>query len=83
MVAAYEQSGLTQREFAEREGLKFFTFTGWLRQHRKVAAKPTFAEVKVAKRPVATLELILPSGTMIRGGEAEQIAALARALGVC
>ena len=31
-IAAYEKSGLTQREFALREGIKFFTFTAWLKR---------------------------------------------------
>ena len=30
LIAPYEQSGLTQRVFAEREGVKFCTFVAWL-----------------------------------------------------
>ena len=84
MIAAYEGSGLTQREFAEREGIKFFTFTAWLKRHRERGTKRTFAEVKVAKgSPVSILEVALPGGAVVRGTEVEQVAALVRALGVC
>ena len=84
VVAAYERSGLTQREFAAKEGIKYFTFTGWLRAHRQRAVKRAFAEVKMAKRPpVSILEVGLPGGAVVRGTEVEQIAALVRALGVC
>lgn len=30
LIAQYRGSGLTQRAFAEREGVKFSTFTAWL-----------------------------------------------------
>ena len=84
IIAAYERSGLTQREFASKEGIKFFTFTGWLRSRRHRTEKRTFAEVKVAKRPGASiLEVGLPGGAVVRGTEVESIAALVRALGAC
>lgn len=84
VIAAYERSGLTQREFAAREGIKFFTFTGWLRSHRDRSTKRTFAEVRAAKRPpLSILEVGLPGGAVVRGTEVEQIAALVRALGAC
>jgi len=34
LVALYKASGLTQKEFARREGLKYATFTVWLSKHR-------------------------------------------------
>lgn len=84
VMAAYEKSGLTQREFAQREGIKFFTFTGWLRRHQKTAVKRSFAEVKMAARPpAAVLEVALPGGLVIRGSEVEAMAALVRALRAC
>ena len=84
LIAAYERSGLTQRDFAAKEGIKFFTFTGWLRSRRERATKRSFAEVKVAKlRPASILEVGLPGGAVVRGTEVEQIAALVRALGAC
>jgi hypothetical protein len=35
LLAAYETSGLTQKEFARREGVRFPTFTAWLVRHRR------------------------------------------------
>jgi transposase-like protein len=84
LITAYEASGLTPREFAEREGIKFFTFTAWLKRHRERGAKRTFAEVKVTKGAAPSiLEVALPGGAVVRGTEVEQVAALVRALGVC
>ena len=82
LLVAYERSGLTQREFAEREGIKFFTFTGWLKRYRRESAKPTFAQVKVT-RGAGPLEVALPNGVIVRGGEVEQIAELVKRLSGC
>jgi transposase-like protein len=85
-VAAYERSGLTQREFAKQEGIKFFTFTGWLRRYRPAGGKPAFAEVRVAQpAPQATakskLTVKLPSGLVIRGTDGAAMADLIKRLG--
>jgi hypothetical protein len=81
-LAAYERSGLTQREFAKREGIKFFTFTGWLKRYRPEAGKAAFAQVRPA-RPAPRSELVvsLPSGLVVRGTDAVQVADLIRRLG--
>jgi hypothetical protein len=73
-VAAYERSGLTQREFAKLEGIKFFTFTGWILRYRR-AEKPAFAQVRIA-RPASRSELVvsLPSGFVVRGTDAAAMA---------
>jgi transposase-like protein len=83
LVRAYEQSGLTQKAFAKREGVKFPTFVSWLQEFRRreEPAKVSFAEltapgVKIA--PVAALEVQLPDGTIVRGGSAEELARLLR-----
>jgi transposase-like protein len=84
VIAAYERSGMTQREFAQREGIKFFTFTGWLKRYRTRSPVPAFAQVKVARRAASTgLEVALPNGVIVRGGEVEQIAALVQRLSGC
>ena len=33
-ITAYQQSGLTQKAFARREGIKYSTFTAWLQRRR-------------------------------------------------
>lgn len=85
-IAAYEQSGLTQRAFAEREGIKFFTFTHWLRVER--ARKPQtarFAEVTVRRpsAPISAMEVALPDGVVVRSGDIEQVVALVQRLRRC
>ena len=81
VIAAYEQSGMTQREFAQREGIKFHTFTGWLKRYRQPGEKPTFAQVRVAKPTRSSkLTVKLPSGMVVRGTEASQVAELIRLL---
>jgi transposase-like protein len=82
VIAAYERSGMTQREFAQREGIKFHTFTGWLKRYRPQAGKPAFAEVRVAKAtPRSKLTVKLPSGLVVRGTDAAQVADLIKRLG--
>jgi transposase-like protein len=81
LVAQYRESGLTQKAFAEREGIKFSTFTAWV-QGRRHAGKPG-RKVRFAELPapaMAGLAVQLPDGTVIRGTSAGEVAELVRAL---
>jgi transcriptional regulator with XRE-family HTH domain len=84
LIAQYRDSGLTQRAFAQREGIKFSTFTSWV-QGRRVAGKPGrkvhFTEVPMLTAPaIAGLEVQLPDGMVVRGSNSGEVAALVRAL---
>jgi len=74
--------------FARREGLKYSTFAGWVikcaaRGHSR-AAPVRFAEVRLplpsASVPTPGLEVRLVDGTVARGTNAGELAALVRAL---
>lgn len=85
LIAQYRDSGLTQRAFAQREGIKFSTFTAWV-QGRRFAGKPgrkaRFAEVAMMTQPpvMVGLAVQLPDGVIVRGSSPGEIAALVRAL---
>lgn len=83
LVRAYQHSGLTQKAFAQREGIKFPTFVSWLQELRCREAPPkvSFAELTAlgaTMAPAAALEVQLPDGTTLRGGNAEDLARLLR-----
>jgi transposase-like protein len=81
LVAQYRESGLTQKAFAEREGIKFSTFTAWV-QGRRHAGKPG-RKVRFAQLPMmatAGLAVQLPDGVIVRGTSASEVAELVRAL---
>ncbi len=87
MLAEYDRSGLTQRAFAEREGLKYHTLVTWLSRRRReqvVKAPATqvvrFAQVRVPRVRVS-MEIVLPNGIMIRGVDPREVAALVKILG--
>jgi len=88
LVDAWQRSGLTQAEFARREGVQYPTFASWVQQARaangarkSAAPKMRFAEVQwPASLGAAALEVRLPDGTLVRGGSAVDLAALVRAL---
>ena len=88
MVAAYQTSGLTQRAFAEREGIKYCTFTAWLQGRRRAGLRNSadpkamrFEELKFGIEPsVGSLEVVLPGGTVIRGRRPSEVIELVRAL---
>jgi transposase-like protein len=84
LIAQYRDSGLTQRAFAQREGIKFCTFTAWV-QGRRFAGKPgrkvRFAEVPMMTPPAMIgLAVQLPDGVVVRGTSAREVAELVRAL---
>jgi len=88
LVLAYEESGLTQRAFAEREGIKHCTFTSWLQKRRGGVAsrreKPRpvrFEELSLGLAPnTGSLEVVLADGLVIRGPRVGEMIELVRAL---
>jgi transposase-like protein len=81
LVSQYRESGLTQKAFALREGIKFSTFTAWV-QGRRHAGKPG-RKVRFAQLPMmatAGLAVQLPDGVIVRGTSASEVAELVRAL---
>jgi transposase-like protein len=84
LIAAYEGSGLTQQAFANREGVKYCTFTAWLGRHRRQNAKPAFTEVSVRSSRVAgAIEIALPDGVVVRGSDIEPLIAVVSRLRRC
>jgi hypothetical protein len=85
LIFAYRRSGLTQRVFAQREGIKFSTFTAWL-QGRRLAGGPgpkvRFAEVTPPLAPAGAswLSVQLPDGLVVRGANVGAVLELVRAL---
>jgi hypothetical protein len=87
VLGAYDRSELTQREFAEREGVKYNTLVSWLDQRRRQqrgTAKPNgsvrFEELRMPTTSAMGLEVCLPGGVIVRGHDAAQVAALVRVL---
>jgi transposase-like protein len=81
LIAAYEGSGMTQRAFARREGINYFTLATWLRKKRLAAAKrPRFMEIGLRPSSGFALEVVLPDGLVIRGTSSAEVAALVGAL---
>jgi hypothetical protein len=87
-VAAYEASGLTQAKFARQEGINYCTFVAWLGRCRRhptsaTATVPRFLEARLplAHLMARRLEVLLPSGLVVRGDEAAAVAEVVKALG--
>ncbi len=85
VLAAYDGCTVTQRAFAASEGVSYHTLVKWLCQRRRGAAGDTapkvrFTEVRMPGRSGGGLEVCLPGGVIVRGHDAEQVAALVKAL---
>jgi hypothetical protein len=74
--------------FAQREGLKYSTFTSWLHglrgAPRPSAGATTTAPVRFVEASIPAmsggLEVTLPDGTKVRGTSAREVAAVVQAL---
>lgn len=89
-IRKYEASGLKQRDYTDREGLVYTTFLGWLRKHRRkereAEGKIRFSEVRLGDAGgseystigTVSLEVSLPSGVVLRGRDAADLARLYR-----
>jgi len=85
-----DASGLSQRAFAEREGISYPTLISRLQRRRREQATPVagagpsvrFAEVGFAGVTTAAepLEVRLPRGLVVRGTRVGELVALVRAL---
>jgi transposase len=65
ILAAYDRSGLTQKAFAEREGVEYHTLVTWLVRRRREQARRRpvrFAEVRLP-RTRAGLEMCCRAGS--------------------
>lgn len=93
LMSEYEASGLTQAEFARRNGLVYTTLAHRVQQRRREAkagaVAPHFVEVRptlpsapsaTAVTPATELSVTLPDGVVLRGAEPVALAALVRAL---
>jgi len=86
LMTAYRKSGMTQRAFVEREGLRYSTFTAWLQGRRRAGERHNepsavrFTEVKLPASAGAGLTVRLPDGTELRGNSATELAILFRAI---
>lgn len=84
LLAAYDDSGLTQRAFARREGIKESTFIWWLKQRRERgqgSKAVRFAEYRVGPAQAGLpMEVVLPDGTQIRGSDTTALMELVKAL---
>jgi hypothetical protein len=68
MVSSYRLSGLSQRLFCDREGIKFSTFTYWLKRVKdRGSDRSGFTEVVSAKTACDGIEVVFPNGVMVRG----------------
>ena len=82
IVKSYLGSGLTQRAFAEQEGIKYVTFTAWVqdfREQRPVVRPARFAEVQIPSAR-SGLEVTLANGIVVRGATPVEVAELVRLL---
>ena len=83
-VTACMESALTHREFARRRGLNLGTLRSWIYRLRREAPEARLLPVRVAEGTRAGVEIVLPSGVLIRlaaGTPSEDVAALVRVLG--
>lgn len=87
LLDEYERSGLTQKAFAQREGINLHTFVVWLGRRRKAARsqkKPVqpvrFQEVALTPGRSAGIEVHLPDGLVLKGSSPQDLAALVLAL---
>ena len=84
LIESYESSGLTQVQFARREGVNYHTFVARLGRHRRAGSKKVvkakFLEARLPTAPAVRLEVTLPCGMVARGDDAQALARLIRAL---
>lgn len=68
VIASYRSSGLSQRAFCEREGIKLPTFSYWFRRvGQEKAVSGRFVELSSVAATAEGLEVVFPNGVIVRG----------------
>jgi len=89
ILAAFERSGVSAAQFAQRTGVKYSTFAGWVLRYRRTKRPGAKSSVRLLEAVVApapltlALQVQLPGGARLEIREASQVAlvaALVRAL---
>ncbi|MBN2489580.1 MAG: IS66 family insertion sequence element accessory protein TnpB [Planctomycetes bacterium] len=83
-VAALRRSGLSHREFAHKHGVNVGTLRSWVYRLRREEPEPRLLPVRVAEGARAGVEIVLPTGVLVRlasGMTAHEVAAIVKALG--
>ena len=78
ILSQFEQSGMSALQFAQRAGLKYSTFAGWVARYRRTKGTDRQAPVRlleaVLAAPASTaLQVQLPGGARLEIREASQI----------
>ena len=88
LLTNYRNSGLTQREYARREGINYNTFVAWLaRKRRRDEMTELASAVREAKSSSSDpttregrLEVVLNGQIVIRGDDPEAVGRLVQTL---
>jgi hypothetical protein len=87
LLEAYDCSGLTQKQFCEREGINLHTLVSWLGKRRSGSVKDPqhgiFRELLMAPAlgpGSVSIEVQLPGGEIVRGSSAAEVAHVVRLL---
>lgn len=94
LLDQFECSGMTQRAFARREGINYHTLVSW--RHKRLNRGEAgdalvFHEAQLTAdrggggesfrgEPGSPVEVVLPDGVLVRGGDARALAAVVRLL---
>jgi hypothetical protein len=80
LLAAYKASGLSQREYAKREGIDYNTIGALLWQEQRLTMAPFPVTTQCRQPPGGGLEVTLPGKIVVRGDDASAVAKLVQAL---
>ena len=91
LVEEWLTSGLTQKEFGQRNGLALHIMPYWVARYRKVhgPTQPTpatatgFVQLSTPQATVSPMEVALPSGAVIRFSSLIPVSYLQELLSVC
>ena len=80
LLAAFKASGLSQREYAKREGIDYNTLGALLWQEHRLTMAPFPVPTQRHQSSSGGLEVTLPGKIVVRGDDASAVAKLVHAL---
>ena len=91
LVAEWLASGISQKEFGQKHGLALHIMPYWVARYRKVhgptQVTPTtasgFIQLPTLQATVSSMEVVLPSGVVVRFSSLIPVSYLQEVLSVC